>query len=61
MTKEAAMRASGKKYMLLETKKFGNAAPYKYARIDDFTGIITEGPLPEGIDKALEPYNLETI
>jgi DeoR family glycerol-3-phosphate regulon repressor len=61
LTKEAIMRASRKKHMLLETRKFSNAAPYKYARIDDFTGIITEGPLPEDIGKALEQYKLEII
>jgi DeoR family glycerol-3-phosphate regulon repressor len=61
MTKEAAMKAGRKKYMLLETRKFSAAAPYKYARIDDFTGIITEGLLPESVDKALEPYNIEII
>jgi DeoR family glycerol-3-phosphate regulon repressor len=61
LTKEAVMRASRKKYLLLEIKKFNNTAPYKYARIDDFTGMITEGPLPEGIIKALEQYNLEVI
>jgi DeoR/GlpR family transcriptional regulator of sugar metabolism len=47
--------------MLLETGKFSNTAPYKYACISDFTGIITEGPLPGGIDKALEQYTLEVI
>jgi DeoR family glycerol-3-phosphate regulon repressor len=61
LTKEAVMRASRKKYMLLETKKFNNTAPYKYAHIDDFTGMITEGPLPESINKALEQYKLELI
>jgi DeoR family glycerol-3-phosphate regulon repressor len=61
LTKEAIMRASRKKYMLLETGKFSNTAPYKYACISDFTGIITEGPLPDGIDKALEQYTLEVI
>jgi DeoR family glycerol-3-phosphate regulon repressor len=61
LTKEAAMRTSRKKYMLLETRKFGNAAPYKYARIDDFTGIVTEGPLPEDINRALGQYALEVI
>jgi DeoR/GlpR family transcriptional regulator of sugar metabolism len=47
--------------MLLETQKFNNTAPYKYARIDDFTGIVTEGPLPDSINKALEQYKLEVI
>jgi DeoR family glycerol-3-phosphate regulon repressor len=61
LTKEAVMRASQKKYMLLETKKFSNTAPYKYAHIDDFTGVITEEALPEGIIKALEQYKIEVI
>jgi DeoR family glycerol-3-phosphate regulon repressor len=61
LTKEAAMRASRKKYLLLETRKFSNTAPYKYACIDDFTGIITEGPLPEDIGKTVEQYGLEII
>jgi DeoR/GlpR family transcriptional regulator of sugar metabolism len=47
--------------MLLETGKFSNTAPYKYACISDFTGIITEGPLPEGIGKALEQFKIEVI
>jgi DeoR family glycerol-3-phosphate regulon repressor len=61
LTKEAVMRASRKNYMLLETRKFSNTAPYKYARIDNFTGIITECPLPNDIGKALEQYKLEVI
>ncbi|MDR2741294.1 MAG: DeoR/GlpR family DNA-binding transcription regulator [Treponema sp.] len=61
LTKEAVMQASRKKYMLLETQKFNNTAPYKYARIDDFTGMITEEPLPDSINKALEQYKLEVI
>jgi DeoR family glycerol-3-phosphate regulon repressor len=61
LTKEAVMRSSRKKYMLLETQKFNNTAPYKYALIDDFTGITTEGPLPESVTKALEQYKLEII
>jgi DeoR/GlpR family transcriptional regulator of sugar metabolism len=47
--------------MLLETQKFNNTAPYKYARIDDFTGIVTEGPLPEGISKVLGQFKIEVI
>jgi DeoR family glycerol-3-phosphate regulon repressor len=56
LTKASALRAGRKKYMLLETRKFGNSAPYKYAGIDEFTGLITECPLPEGLNEALEPY-----
>ncbi|MDR2096564.1 MAG: DeoR/GlpR family DNA-binding transcription regulator [Treponema sp.] len=61
LTKEAVMRSSRKKYMLLETRKFSNTAPYKYAHVDDFSGIITEGPLPETISKSLEQYKLEIL
>jgi DeoR family glycerol-3-phosphate regulon repressor len=61
LTKEAALRAGMKKYLLLETRKFGNTAPYKYAGIDDFTGIITEKPLDEDTSRALERYKIEII
>jgi DeoR family glycerol-3-phosphate regulon repressor len=61
LTKQAALEASREKYMLLETRKFGAEAPFKYARIEDFTGIITEGPLPKDIAKALKGYTIKIL
>ncbi|MDR2661735.1 MAG: DeoR/GlpR family DNA-binding transcription regulator [Treponema sp.] len=61
VTKEAALGSSRKKYLLLEARKFGDEAPYAYARLEDFTGIITGGPVPPGIRRALGKYKLEII
>jgi DeoR family glycerol-3-phosphate regulon repressor len=61
MTKAAILKQSRKNYMLFESKKFSNEGTFKYAQIDDFTGIITEKALPEAILKDLAPFGVDII
>jgi DeoR family glycerol-3-phosphate regulon repressor len=61
MTKAAILKQSRKKYMQLESKKLSNEGTFKYAQIDDFTGIITEKALPDTIVRDLAPFGVELI
>ncbi|MDR1389984.1 MAG: DeoR/GlpR family DNA-binding transcription regulator [Treponema sp.] len=61
LTKQAAMKASEKKYLLVEARKFSNEAPFKYAGLEDFSGIVTAEKLDAEIKKALKRYPLEIV
>jgi DeoR/GlpR family transcriptional regulator of sugar metabolism len=46
---------------MLETRKFDEEAPFKYARLEDFTGLIVEKPLSARILKSLSKYHLDIL
>jgi DeoR family glycerol-3-phosphate regulon repressor len=53
LTKQAVLAAAKKKYLLLEARKLDNEAPFRYAGLDDFTGVITGEELPGNVFDAL--------
>jgi DeoR family glycerol-3-phosphate regulon repressor len=61
LTKEAAMNSSKKKYLLMEPQKFSNEAPFKFAELEEFTGIVTGDPVPEAMMDALKKYGVEVV
>jgi DeoR family glycerol-3-phosphate regulon repressor len=61
MTKKAVLEQSRNKYLMLETRKFNEEASFKYATLQDFTGIILESPLSPKILKSLAKYNLDIL
>ncbi|MFP3040647.1 DeoR/GlpR family DNA-binding transcription regulator [Treponema primitia] len=61
MTKKAVLGQSREKYLLLETRKFNEEAPFRYAKLEDFTGLILETPLSGTIFQSLSEYNLEIL
>jgi DeoR family glycerol-3-phosphate regulon repressor len=61
MTKKAALDQSRARYLMLETRKFDQKAPFKYARLEDFTGLIIEKPLSDRVLKNLSKYHLDII
>jgi DeoR family glycerol-3-phosphate regulon repressor len=61
LTKRSAMAAAKKKHLLLEARKINNEAPFRYAGIDDFTGIVTAEEFPAAALEALSRYSAEII
>ncbi|GHV80727.1 DeoR family transcriptional regulator [Spirochaetia bacterium] len=61
MTKKAVLAQSRNKYLMLESRKFNEEAPFKYAKLEDFTGIILENPLSPKILESLSQYNLDIL
>lgn len=59
MTKIAIMESSNQTYMMLEQQKFYQYGNYRYANIDDFTGIIMESAPEDEILEKLAKNNLE--
>lgn len=51
--KRAMMRAASKRYLLIDSTKFGQTALLKVADLDQFDQIIIDQPLPETEAKAL--------
>ena len=45
---------------MLETRKFDMESNYQFARIDDFTGAISEQKT-KSLEKQLEKYSIEWI
>lgn len=61
VTKKEVMAASKASYMLCEQDKFTQCGNYRYANIDDFTGIVTNmEPMKEEME-VLEKYQVEVI
>ncbi|SDY40499.1 DeoR/GlpR family DNA-binding transcription regulator [Eubacterium barkeri] len=59
MTKKVALAASKKAYLMLECRKLEMDGTYKYAKVDDFVGVIMdEKPKKEYEEKLLE-FELE--
>ena len=61
LTKQAALEAAKKKYLLLEARKINTEAPFRYAGIDDFTGIVAAEEFPPAALEALARYRVEII
>ncbi len=61
LTKKAAIDHSRHSYMMLETVKFHMQADYKYATVDDFSGIICDAPPPDELLEKLKSFGIECI
>ena len=61
LTKKAALGAAKKKYLLLEARKLNNETPFRYAGIDDFTGIVIAEEFPAPAMEALARYRIEIV
>jgi DeoR family glycerol-3-phosphate regulon repressor len=60
-TKQAVLDSAKNKYLLLEARKLENEAPFRYAGIDDFTGIITAEELSARALAVLKKYHVEVV
>ena len=58
LTKQAVLGSAKNKFLLLEARKLSNEAPFRYAGLDDFTGIITAEKLNEKTLEALTKYRV---
>ncbi|MDR2471549.1 MAG: DeoR/GlpR family DNA-binding transcription regulator [Treponema sp.] len=61
LTKQAALEASKKKYLLLEERKFGTEAPYRYAGLDDFSAVVAAERFSPPALEALARYRVAVI
>lgn len=61
MTKKAIMDASDECYMLMENGKFSREGNYRYANVEDFTGIITNEEPSEEILSKLSGYDIQIM
>lgn len=59
--KAEAMRLSKETYALADTHKFHEDGEFTYARLTDFTAVITESSLDEEIQKLLQSRNIRTL
>ena len=60
-TRLAMMRSSSKSYMLADSSKFNQVAPFHIAGWDAFAGLITEAEPPAGLQAALLESGAELI
>lgn len=58
-TKKVTMEASVESYMIIENAKFTSDGNYRYADINDFTGIILDREPDEEIKEKLSKQNVE--
>lgn len=61
LTKQTIIESSRKTYLMLESRKFDTDGNYKYARVDEFTGIIMDQKPESSIESRLKKYNLEWV
>lgn len=61
LTKDSVLRVSKNCYMLAESSKFNRDGNYKFASINDFTGIITSENIEKSVLEKVEKYNIELI
>ncbi len=61
LTKDSVLRVSKSCYILAEVSKFNRDGNYKFANINDFTGVITSESLEDSILEKLKKYNIESI
>lgn len=59
LTKRAIMANSKHAYMLCETEKFEQEGNYRYATLDDFTGIILDKRVAKEVEKLLLEHAIE--
>ena len=58
LTKKSVMEVSNECYMLMEREKLSKDGNYKYAGIDEFTGLIMEESVEGTIMSKLKSYNI---
>ena len=58
LTKKSVMEVSNECYMLMEREKLSKDGNYKYAGIDEFTGLIMEESVEGSIMSKLKSYNI---
>lgn len=58
LTKKSVMEVSNKCYMLMETEKLSKDGNYKYASIDEFTGLIMEKSPESSTVSKLKSYDI---
>ena len=58
LTKKSVMEVSNECYMLMEREKLSKDGNYKYAGIDEFTGLIMEESVEGTIMSELKSYNI---
>lgn len=58
LTKKSVMEVSNECYMLMEREKLSKDGNYKYASIDEFTGLIMEESVEGTIMSELKSYNI---
>ena len=61
LTKDSVLRMSKNCYMLAEGTKFNRDGNYKFANVDDFTGIITSESIENSILDKAKKYNIKLI
>ena len=59
LTKKSVMEVSNECYMLMEREKLSKDGNYKYAGIDEFTGLIMEESVEGTIMSKLKSYNID--
>lgn len=58
LTKRAIMDNSNECYMMMEVRKFIKDGNYKYAKIEDFAGIVLDEKPDDSVYADLEQYNI---
>ena len=61
LMKKNVVHHSRESYMMCEGEKFSQVGNYKYAQIEDFSGIITSPTDNRDLAKCLDTYNVELI
>ncbi len=61
LTKNAAVKASKKAFLLCEAEKLSMDGNFKFLRLSDITGIIVEKAIEQEYIKALSDYNAEIV
>lgn len=61
MTKDAVIHNSRAAYLLLESRKLKKHGNYVYASLTDFTGTLSEQPLPKEAREYFEGYGLSCL
>lgn len=59
ITKKEILSISRISYMMCEFEKLEQFGNYKYAKLDDFTGIILDKEPPEDLKEKIEEFNIE--
>lgn len=58
-TKTTIMNSSEISYMIMESRKFSREGNYRYAKVDDFVGVVLDEKPNEEIMEKLEKYDID--
>lgn len=59
--KQAMMKSSKEKILLVDSSKFGKTSIYFFANSDEFTTIVTDDGIPEEYEKKIREKNINLI